>query len=109
MILEKLSLLKQADVFFGNRVKAKIVKNKVAAPFKEAFFEIHFDQGICRSADVLDMAVQQEVVQKAGAWFSYENEKIGQGKENTRKFLANDLKLLNKIEKQIISNIKNKK
>lgn len=107
--LRRVESLKQGDQIFGNKVKAKIVKNKVAAPFKEAFFEIHFNQGICRSADVLDLAVAQEVVNKAGSWFSYENEKIGQGKENTRQFLVQNPKILAKIEKEITAKIKESK
>ena len=100
--LRRVESLKQGDTFFGNRVKAKIVKNKVAAPFKEAFFEIHFSEGISKEADILDLAVNNEIIQKAGAWFSYEGEKIGQGKENSRKFLKENPKILNKVEKQIL-------
>ncbi|MCA9408549.1 MAG: recombinase RecA [Candidatus Omnitrophica bacterium] len=106
--LRRIESLKQGDEFIGNRVKAKIVKNKVAAPFREAEFEIHFNEGISKTADILDIAVKNDIIQKAGAWFSYENEKLGQGKENTRKFLADNAKLLNKIEKQILASIKEK-
>ena len=69
---------------------------------RQAEFEIHFDEGISYSADILDMAVANEIVQKSGTWFSFENEKLGQGKENTRKFLSENPKLLNKIEKMVI-------
>ena len=103
--LRRVESLKKGDQFIGNRVKAKIVKNKVAAPFKEAFFEIHFDEGISKEADILDIAVSNEIIQKAGAWFSYENEKVGQGKENTRKFLKENPKILNKVEKQILKKL----
>ncbi len=106
--LRRIESLKKGDEFIGNRVRAKIVKNKVAAPFKEAEFEIHFAEGISRSADILDTAVKNDIVQKAGAWFSYENEKIGQGKENSRKYLTENVKILNKIEKEIISTLKEK-
>lgn len=106
--LRRIETLKKGDELIGTRVRAKIVKNKVAAPFKEAIFEIHFKEGISRSADILDLAVARDIVQKSGAWFSYENEKIGQGKENTRKFLTENMKLLGKIEKQLLSDIKAK-
>ncbi|MCK5014148.1 MAG: recombinase RecA [Candidatus Omnitrophica bacterium] len=100
--LRRIETLKKGDQFIGNRVRAKIVKNKVAAPFRQAEFEIHFDEGISRSADILDMAIANDIVEKSGAWFSFENEKIGQGKENTRRFLKENPKLLSKIEKMVI-------
>ncbi len=101
--LRRIETLKKSDQFIGNRVRAKIVKNKVAAPFRQAEFEIHFDEGISRSADILDMATANEIVEKSGTWFSFENEKIGQGKENTRRFLKENPKLLDKIEKMVIT------
>ncbi|MCK5179880.1 MAG: recombinase RecA, partial [Candidatus Omnitrophica bacterium] len=101
--LRRIETLKKGDQFIGNRVRAKIVKNKVAAPFRQAEFEIHFDEGISRSADILDMATANEIVEKSGTWFSFENEKIGQGKENTRRFLKENPKLLDKIEKMVIT------
>jgi len=104
--LRRIESLKHADQIIGNRVRAKIVKNKVAAPFREAEFEIHFTEGISHTADILDVAIKNDIVDKAGSWFSYENEKIGQGKENTRKFLKENQKLLNKIEKQIKDKLK---
>ncbi len=106
--LRRIESIKKGDVFIGNRVRAKIVKNKVAAPFRQAEFEIHFTEGISKSADILDMAIAHEIVDKSGAWFSYEGEKIGQGKENTRKFLSENPKLLNKIEKQVVDAVKTK-
>jgi len=100
--------LKKGEEFIGNRVRAKIVKNKVAAPFRQAEFEIHFAEGISRSADVLDMAVAHNIVEKSGTWFSFENEKIGQGKENTRRFLNENPKILAKMEKMVIAAAKAK-
>ncbi len=99
--LRRLDSIKQGEEYIGNRVRAKIVKNKVAAPFKETEFEIYFDEGISRSSDVLDSGVQCGVVEKSGAWLAFENEKIGQGKENARKFLKENPKLLDKIEKAV--------
>ncbi len=104
--LRRIESLKKGDEIIGNRVKAKIVKNKVAPPFREAQFEIHFNEGISRSADILDLAVARDIIQKSGSWFSFENEKIGQGKENTRQFLKDNIKLLNKLEKQILASVK---
>lgn len=104
--LRRIESLKRGDEIYGNRVRAKIVKNKVAAPFREAEFEIHFNQGICRSADILDLAVKNDIIEKAGSWFSYESEKLGQGKDNTRKYLEDNEKLLNKIEKLVREKLK---
>ena len=100
--LRRVESMKQGEVIIGNLVKAKIVKNKVAAPFKEALFEIHFNEGISKEADILDLAVNNDIILKAGAWFSFEGEKIGQGKENSRQFLKQNPKILDKIEKQIL-------
>jgi len=97
--LRRVESMKKGDQFIGNRVRAKIAKNKVAAPFKQAEFEIYFDEGICRVADILSVACENDIVQKAGAWFSFEGEKIGQGKENSREFLKANPKILSKIEK----------
>ncbi|MBF0478154.1 MAG: recombinase RecA [Candidatus Omnitrophica bacterium] len=103
--LRKIESLKQGDEFIGNLVKAKIVKNKVAAPFKEAEFETYFSEGISRESDLLELGVKNNVVVKSGAWFAFENEKIGQGKENSRKFLKENPKILAKIEKEIKSKL----
>src|SRR3989338_3898022 len=107
--LRKIESVKSGDVIIGNRVRAKIVKNKVAPPFREAEFEIYFDEGISRSADVLDLGVQYEIIQKSGTWLAFENEKIGQGKENARKFLKENPKVLDKIEKMIRAKIREAK
>jgi len=99
--LRRIESLKRGEEFIGNCVRAKIVKNKVAAPFREAEFEILFNEGISREADILDLAVKYNIVEKSGTWFSYENEKIGQGKDNSKNFLKGNPKILSKIEKQI--------
>lgn len=99
--LRRIESIKQGDVVIGNLVKAKIVKNKVAPPFREGEFEIYFDEGISLTSDILELGVKYEIVQKSGTWFSYENEKLGQGKEASRKFLKENPKILAKIEKQI--------
>ena len=100
--LRKIESLKVGEEIVGNRVKVKVVKNKVAAPFREAEFEILFTEGISRISDVLDLGVQSEILEKSGAWISFENEKIGQGRESARKFLQENPKILTKIEKQIL-------
>ena len=106
--LRRIETLKKGDQYIGNRVRAKVVKNKVAAPFRQAEFEIHFDEGISSTADILDLAVQYEIVEKSGAWFAFEGEKIGQGKENSRLYLKENPKILSKIKKLVIDTSKNK-
>jgi len=106
--LRRIESIKSGEDIIGNRVKAKVVKNKVASPFKEAEFEIYFQEGISEAADILDLAVTHEVVQKSGAWFSFENEKIGQGRESTRKYLKENPKVMAKIKKSVIEKVKAK-
>lgn len=107
--LRRIESIKQGEQFIGNRVKAKIVKNKVAPPFKEAEFEIYFDEGISRAADILDLGVVHEIIEKSGTWLAFENEKLGQGKENARKFLKENPKILDKIEKMIRAKVREAK
>ncbi|MDO8674889.1 MAG: recombinase RecA [Candidatus Omnitrophota bacterium] len=107
--LRKIESIKSGEVIVANRVKAKVVKNKVAPPFREAEFEIHFNEGISRSSDIIDMGLAQDIIQKSGAWLSFENEKIGQGREATRQFLKDNPKISAKVEKQIIEKMKAKK
>jgi recombination protein RecA len=99
--LRRIDSIKQGDEMIGNRVKAKIVKNKVAAPFREAQFEILFKEGISRLSDILDLAVSNEIINKSGSWFSFEDQKIGQGRESARVFLKDNPKLLAQIEKNL--------
>ncbi|MFT5388354.1 MAG: recombination protein RecA [Candidatus Omnitrophota bacterium] len=104
--LRKIESLKKGDEFIGNRVRAKVVKNKVAPPFRQTEFDIMFDEGISKSSDILELAVLHDIVEKAGSWFAYEGEKLGQGKENVRKLFKSDPKLLEKVEKQILAKLK---
>ncbi len=99
--LRRIETIKRGDEAVGNRVRAKIVKNKMAAPFRTAEFEILFDEGISRISDVIDLGTTLEIIQKSGTWLSFENEKIGQGRESTRSYLKENPKVLQKIEKQI--------
>jgi recombination protein RecA len=84
--IRRIAAIKDGDAVTGNRTKVKIVKNKVAAPFREAEFDILYGEGISREGDVLDLAVANNLVEKSGAWYSYAGERIGQGRENTRTF-----------------------
>ncbi len=104
--LRKIESVKSGDVIIANRVKAKVVKNKVAAPFREAEFEIYFNEGISKVSDILDLGINNEILVKSGAWISYENEKIGQGRDSARKFLMENPKITAKIEKEIIVKLK---
>ncbi len=99
--LRRIDSIKQGDEMIGNRVKAKIVKNKVAAPFREAQFEILFKEGISRLSDILDLAVSNDIINKSGSWFAYEDQKIGQGRESARVFLKDNPKILTQIEKNL--------
>lgn len=99
--LRRIESLKKGDEFIGNRIRAKVVKNKVAAPFRKAEFEIYFNEGISRTSDLITLGVEHGFIQKAGSWFSYGEEKIGQGKDAVRQFLADNPKLAAKIEKDI--------
>ncbi len=85
--IRRIAAVKEGDAVVGSRTKVKIVKNKVAAPFREAEFDILYGEGISREGDVLDLAVAQNIVEKSGAWYSYAGERIGQGRENVRAFL----------------------
>ncbi|AXC10427.1 RecA protein [Acidisarcina polymorpha] len=85
--IRRIAAVKEGDAVVGSRTKVKIVKNKVAAPFREAEFDILYGEGISREGDVLDLAVAQNIVEKSGAWYSYAGERIGQGRENVRQYL----------------------
>jgi len=104
--LRRIETLKRGEEVVGNRVRAKIVKNKVAAPFKEAEFEIHFDEGISYASDLVDMGTKYEVLEKSGAWFAFEGERIGQGRDNARKYLQENPKVAQKLEKMILEKSK---
>ena len=96
--IRRIAQIKEGDQVVGNRTRVKVVKNKVAPPFKTTEFDIMYGLGISYEGDLLDLAVQADVVNKTGAWFSFENEKIGQGRENAKRFLAENSKISNKIE-----------
>ncbi len=104
--LRRIASLKKGDNVVGNRVKAKVVKNKLAPPFRQAEFDIMFDEGISRASSVIDLAEACGIVKKSGTWYAFGEERIGQGKENTRVFLKENPKLLNQIEKEVLKTIK---
>jgi recombination protein RecA len=105
--IRKIAQIKKGEESYGNRVKAKVVKNKVAAPFKVAEFDILFGTGISYEADVLNAAIKYEVVKKAGSSYSFEGERLGSGFDNIREKLKADKKLLHVIEKQTREAMKN--
>jgi recombination protein RecA len=106
--LRRIESIKKGDEVIGNRVRAKIVKNKVAAPFRDAEFEIYFNEGISQSSDLVDLGVKFNVLDKAGAWFTFEGERVGQGRENAKKFFEDNTKAAQKLEKLIIEKAKAK-
>jgi|SRR5665213_1588407 len=99
--IRRISQIKQGEVLVGNRTRIKVVKNKIAPPFREAEFDIMFKEGISYSGDVLDIAANLGIVEKAGAWYSYNGEKIGQGREATKEFLKEKPKLLEEIAEKV--------
>ena len=100
--------IKQGTDIIGNKVNVKIVKNKVAPPFKTATIEIRYGEGVSRVSEIIDLAVQYDIIEKSGAWFSYNGEKIGQGRENVRLFLNSHPDVYDQIDQQIQQMIKNK-
>jgi recombination protein RecA len=100
--IRRIATLKQAEQSIGNRTKVKVVKNKVAPPFKQAEFDIMFGEGISKLGELIDYGVKLDIVDKAGAWFSYKDSKIGQGKENSKVFLRDNPEIADEIEKRIL-------
>ncbi len=102
--VRRIEAIKQANEVVGNRTRVKVVKNKVAPPFKEAEFDIVYGQGISREGSILDIAVSMDIVNKSGAWFSYNGQRIGQGRENAKQYLKENVAMCSEIEKLIRSN-----
>ena len=99
--VRKVENLKQGDEVFGNRVKCKVVKNKVAPPFRVAEFDIIYGKGISKAGEIIDVAIELGIIQKSGSWFSYNGEKVAQGKENTKKAIAENESLMKELEEKI--------
>ena len=103
--IRRIATLKQGENSIGNRVKVKVVKNKVAAPFKQAEFDIMFGEGISKTGELVDYGVKLDIVDKAGAWFSYGDSKIGQGRENSKVFLRDNPEIAKEIENKILNSM----
>jgi len=99
--IRRIAAIKEGDVVTGSRTKVKVVKNKVAAPFREAEFDIMYGEGISREGDLLDLAVNNNLLEKSGAWYSYKGERIGQGRENARQFLKDNVETFVKLEAEV--------
>ena len=99
--VRRIETLKQGGEVIGNRVRVKVVKNKIAPPFKEAEFDIMFGKGISREGDILDLAAKDNIIEKSGAWFAYNGSKIGQGRENAKQYLADNPDILAEVEEKV--------
>ena len=99
--IRRTSTIKDGDSMVGNRTKVKVVKNKVAPPFKEAEFDIMYGEGISREGDLLDLAVENRIVEKSGAWFSFRGDRLGQGRENAKNLIKSDLGMAARIESEV--------
>ncbi|MDJ0910033.1 MAG: recombinase RecA [Woeseiaceae bacterium] len=99
--IRRIGAIKKADEVIGNQTRVKVVKNKVSPPFKQAEFEILYGQGISREGEIIDIGVQHGLIEKAGSWYSYGDDRIGQGKENVREFLKNNPEMAQEIETKI--------
>ena len=104
MDIRKIENIKQDGEVKGNRVRVKVVKNKVAPPFREAEFDIVYGEGISKEGNILDMAVNLDIIEKSGSWFSYNGERIGQGRENVKKYLKENPDLLKEVEDKVRAN-----
>ncbi|WKW27243.1 recombinase RecA [Campylobacter fetus subsp. venerealis bv. intermedius] len=103
--VRKIATLKQSDEPIGNRVKVKVVKNKVAPPFRQAEFDIMFGEGISKEGEMIDYGVKLDIIDKSGAWFSYDNSKLGQGRENSKAFLKENKAIADEITEKIRANM----
>ncbi len=99
--IRRIAAIKEGDLVIGSRTKVKIVKNKVAAPFRESEFDILYGEGISREGDLLDLAANQNILEKSGSWYSYKGERIGQGRENARQFLKDNKDVMAKLEAEV--------
>jgi len=103
MDIRRIGAIKDSESVIGNRTRIKVVKNKVAAPFKEIEFDIMYGSGISKEGDVLDLAVKENIVDKAGAWYSYNNSKVGQGRENSKIFLKENPEIMEEIKNKVLA------
>jgi recombination protein RecA len=105
--VRRVESLKNGSEVYGSHTRCKVVKNKVAPPFKVAEFDILYGSGISKSSEIIDMAIQLGVIDKSGAWFYYEGERLGQGKDNVRKFIESDKEFMAKLEAQVREKVQN--
>jgi recombination protein RecA len=99
--IRRIGAIKKGDEVIGNETRVKIVKNKVAPPFREALFDILYGEGISREGEIIELGVQHKLVEKAGAWYAYKGEKIGQGKDNAREYLRENPEIAREIENKV--------
>lgn len=104
--IRKIDSLKEGQEVIGGRVRVKIVKNKVAPPFRQAEFDIYFNEGISRLGEVIDIGVDKGIIEKAGAWYSYNGSKIGQGRENVKEYLKNNPEIAAEVEQKILETLR---
>lgn len=100
--IRKIDSIKEGQEIIGGRVRVKIVKNKVAPPFKQAEFDIYFNEGISKLGEIIDLGVDKGIIEKAGAWYSYNGSKIGQGRENVKEYLKNNPEIASEVEQKIL-------
>jgi len=103
--VRRIASIKQGQDVIGSRTKVRVVKNKVAPPFKEVEFDLIYGEGISREGDVLDVAVDKNIVEKSGTWYTYGGQRIGQGRENAKQFLKENSKILEQMEKELLESI----
>ena len=101
MDIRRISQIKTSEEIIGNRARVKVVKNKIAPPFREAEFDIMYNQGISREGDILDLATNLEIVRKSGAWFEYDGANIAQGREAAKQYLRDNTKVMDKIASEV--------
>ena len=99
--IRRIAAIKDGETVTGNRTKVKVVKNKVAPPFREAEFDIIYGEGVSREGDLLDLGVTHNIVEKSGSWFSYKGERIGQGRENARQFMKDNPDIRAKVDTEL--------
>ena len=99
--IRRIGALKKGDEIIGNETRVKVVKNKVAPPFRQAVFDIMYNEGISRESELIELGVEHDIVEKTGAWYSYNGDRLGQGKENVRQFLKDSPEVAAEIEKLI--------
>jgi len=104
--IRRIASIKQGQDVIGSRTKVRVVKNKVAPPFKEIEFDLIYGEGISREGDVLDLAVERNMVEKSGTWYAFGGQRIGQGRENAKQFLKENPKVLEQMEKEVLENFR---